>query len=100
MRDTYSIGELTEALLLFGIIYDHFPFVEVHSHQFVHLTFEILANAKLIVQDYLPQFLYEASRPSAVMSQPLEINATLTSIPPSMDSSHRAVRMSLSAVRM
>ena len=96
---TYSIDELPELFLAFRRLYNFCPFTRIRPNQCVHGLLEIRTDAKCVVNENLFQPLRrgECKLRSVIKRNGRMINSR-TSIPPSKDSIHRAVLVSLSAV--
>ena len=95
---THRIDELTELFLPLWVVRDNAPFVVICAYEFIHVTLEVRADAQLVIEQNLLESLHRCTGLS--QSIPSGHNLGHTSMPPSICSTHRAVRMSLSAVRM
>lgn len=95
---THCIDELPELFLPAGIIGDDLPLVVERSYELIHLALQVRADSQLVIeQDFLESL---GSMITNVIERKRIIETRRTSIPPSICSTHRAVRISLSAVRM
>jgi hypothetical protein len=73
------------------------PFILICIDEIVHECIELTANPKFVLKNDLTQFL-EVAIETILQHHPRRAEQTLTSIPPSIFSIHRAVRCNLSAV--